>query len=162
MLQAVQLNTTKAFTKAKAAPSRKAVKANQRQAMTATALGGVAVAAAALSLCDLAHGIALVSPASAGWQSWALAISIDCGFIGTELVQLTIGEKLQRSIARYSQSLIAGTMVGSAVMNAAAFAASASGWQTYAAAALGAAIPGLIFVLTKISTTVWIDSHAKA
>ena len=162
MSQVVQLNTTKTSTKAKAAPSKRALKANRRQAMTATVLGGVAVALAALSLSDLAHGIALASPGSAGWQSWALAIGIDCGFIGTELVQLTIGEKLRKAIGRYSQSLIAGTMIGSAVMNAAAFAASASGWQQCAAAALGIAIPGLIYVLTKIATTVWIDSQAKA
>jgi hypothetical protein len=129
--------------------------------MAATALGGVAVALAALSLHDLADGIALVSPGSSGWQSWALAVGIDCGFITTELLQLTIGEKLRKQISRYSQGLIVGTMCGSAVMNAAAFAASASGWRAYAAAALGVAIPGLIFVLTKLATTAWIDANNR-
>jgi hypothetical protein len=99
MLQAVQLNTTKTFAKAKAAPSKRAMKANRRQAMTATALGGVAVALAALSLNDLASGIALVSPNVSTWQAWALAIGIDAGFITTELVQLTISEKLRKAIA---------------------------------------------------------------
>jgi hypothetical protein len=99
MLQAVQLNTTKTFANSKAAPSKRAMKANRRQAMTATALGGVAVALAALSLNDLASGIALVSPNVSTWQAWALAIGIDAGFITTELVQLTISEKLRKAIA---------------------------------------------------------------
>ena len=161
MSQVVALNTTKAFAKAKS-PSKRAIKANRRQAMTATALGGVAVALAALSLNDLASGIALVSPNVSTWQAWALAIGIDAGFITTELVQLTIGEKLRKAIARYSQGLIGGTMVGSAVMNAFAFAHGVTGWQAYAAGFEGAVIPALIFVATKIATTVWIDSQAKA
>jgi hypothetical protein len=143
-------------------PSRKAAKQINRQAIAATALGGVAVALAALSLNDLASGIALVSPNVATWQAWALAVGVDCSFIATELIALTIGDKLRKTIARYSQGLIAGTMIGSAIMNAFAFAHGVTGWQAYAAGFEGAVIPALIFVATKIATTVWIDSHSRA
>jgi hypothetical protein len=50
-------------------------------------------------------------------------------------------------------------MVGSAVMNAFAFAHGVTGWQAYAAGFEGMVIPGLIFVATKIATTVWIDAN---
>jgi hypothetical protein len=113
MNQATQVIRPTAF-KVKAAPSKRAVKANRRQAMAATGLATVAIALAALSLADLAHGVALVSPGSAGWQSWALAIGIDCGFITTEFGQLTIGEKLRKAIACYAKPLIIGTMIKAA------------------------------------------------
>ena len=142
--------------------TKRNTKALQRQTYAASGIGLVAVSLAALSLSDLAHGVALVSPGSAGWQSWALAIGIDCGFISTEFVQLSIPEKLRKSISGYTKPLILGTMLGSAIMNACAFAASATGPWAYAAAALGMAIPGMIYALTRIAAAVYIDTHSRS
>ena len=93
---------------------------------------------------------------------WALAIGIDCGFIATEFTQLAIGDKLRRAISGYTKPLIIGTMLGSAAMNAFAFAASATGLWQVAAAALGAAIPGMIYALTRIAAAVYIDTHSRS
>ena len=73
----------------------------------------------------------------------------------------TGGRSVDVQIGRYTQSLIGGTMIGSAVMNAFAFTASATGWQVYAAAAFGIAIPGMIYALMKIAAAVYIDSNNR-
>lgn len=141
--------------------TKRAAKALQRQAYTALGIGGVSVALTALSLDHLAQGVTIVTH-TGGWQAWALAIGIDLGFIATELANLTIPEKLRKTISCYTKPLILGTMLGSAAMNAFAFAADATGWQTYAAATLGVAIPGMIYTLTRIGAAIWIDTHTRS
>jgi hypothetical protein len=45
----------------------------------------------------------------------------------------------------------------SAAMNGFAFAAHAGGFLIYPAIGLGLAIPALIYALTKVAATLWID-----
>ena len=53
-------------------------------------------------------------------------------------------------------------MIGSAGMNAFAFAAQASNpWMMGAAVTLGVAIPSLIFAMTKVGALLWIDCQAR-
>ncbi len=92
----------------------------------------------------------------------ALAVGVDLGFVALELSQLAIGDKLRRQVGKYAKPAIIGTLVGSAAMNAFAFAAQANGYCMLAAAVtLGVAIPGLIFAMTKVGALMWIDTHAR-
>jgi hypothetical protein len=140
---------------------KRATRAIRRQSILAGAIGVVAMALTALSLNHLAHGVELVT-SSSPWEAWAMAIGIDCGFIAVELSQITIGEKLRRKLAWYAKPAILGTLGTSAVMNAFAFASPTTGWMTYAAIALGIAIPGLIYTLTRIGAAMYIDCHARS
>lgn len=145
-----------------ATKSRRAVRAMRRQALAAAGIGLVAATLTGLSLSHLAHGIALVT-AAPDWQAWSMAVGIDLGFVGLELSQLTIGEKLRKAVACYTRPAIAGTLIGSAALNAFAFATGASGPLMQAAAAvLGLAIPGLIYALTRIGAAIYIDTHARS
>jgi hypothetical protein len=142
--------------------SRKAVKAERRQAVTALLVGGVAVGLTALSLHDLAEGVRIVTH-SATWQSYAMASGIDLGFISTELAMLTATDKERKALAKFAQPAIIGTLCGSAVMNAFAFARDAEGAiMTGVAIALGIAIPALIYAFTRIGADRWISAHNKA
>jgi hypothetical protein len=49
-------------------------------------------------------------------------------------------------------------LAASAAMNGFAFAAHASGFLIYPAIGLGLAIPALIYALTKVAATLWIDA----
>jgi hypothetical protein len=163
MLQAntvVKLPTSKS--QAPRAKSRRAIKAERRQAATALFVGGVAVGLTALSLHDLAEGVRIVTH-SATWQSYAMASGIDLGFISTELVMITASEKERKAIAKFANPAIIGTLCGSAVMNAFAFAKDADSIvMAGAAIAMGVAIPALIFAFTKIGAARWINAHNKA
>src|SRR5258708_23415636 len=133
----------------------------RRQAATVIAIGAVAVVLTALSLNHLATGIEIIAHAS-GWEAMALAVGVDLGFVALELSQLAIGDKLRRQVGKYAKPAIIGTLVGSAAMNAFAFAAQANGYCMLAAAVtLGVAIPGLIFAMTKVGALMWIDTHAR-
>ena len=91
-----------------------------------------------------------------------MAIGIDLGFVALEGAQLTsASEKLRREVTKYTKPAIIGTLTGSAIMNAFAFAALTSGWMTGAAVVLGLAIPALIYALTRIGAAMYIDSHNK-
>jgi hypothetical protein len=108
-----------------------------RQRWTAYGVGGVAVALTALSLHDLAEGIRIVTH-SATWQSYAMASGIDLGFISTELALLTASDRERKALSRFASPAIIGTLCGSAVMNAFAFAKDAEGLvMTAAAIAMG-------------------------
>jgi hypothetical protein len=141
--------------------STRATRALRRQAATAVGIGLVAVTLTALSLSHLAHGVELVTGSSA-IESWAMAVGIDLGFVALELSQLAIGDKLRRQVGKYAKPAIIGTLIGSAAMNAFAFAAQANGYCMLAAAVtLGVAIPGLIFAMTKVGAMMWVDVHAR-
>jgi hypothetical protein len=143
------------------ATTKRAAKALRRQTAMALTMAGVAVAATGLSLMHLAHGVQAVTQ-STPWESWAMAISIDIGFIGAELSQVVIGDKLRKAISRYLQFMILGTLIMSAGMNIAAFAGHANGWMIYPGVVFGLAIPGLIYLATRIAAAIYIDCHAKA
>lgn len=133
----------------------------KRQAMSAVAIGAVSVALIGLSLDHLAHGIDIVTGTS-GWQSWAMSIGIDVGFISMEIAQISaVTDKLAKHISRFTKPAIVGTMVGSAAMNAFAFAASAVGYMVAPAVVLGIAIPGMIYALTRVGAALYIDCHSK-
>jgi hypothetical protein len=136
-------------------------KAIRRQAGTAVAVGLVAVTLTALSLSHLAHGVEIVTGSST-WESWAMAIGIDLGFIALELSQLAIGDKVRRQVARFARPAILGTLAGSAAMNAFAFAAQTKTLRMLAAAiTLGLAIPALIYALTRVGAALYVDVNTR-
>jgi hypothetical protein len=91
-----------------------------------------------------------------------MAIGIDLGFVALELSQISIGERLRRHVSKYARPAIAGTLIGSAAMNAFAFAAQAgSVWTMAAGIAMGVTIPALIFAMTKVGAALYIDCHAR-
>jgi hypothetical protein len=141
--------------------SRRQHRAGRRQVFAAAGIGAVASTLTALSLTHLAHGISIVTSAPA-WESWAMAAGIDLGFVALEGAQLTsTSERLRREVTKYTKPAIIGTLTGSAVMNAFAFAAQTSGWMTGAAIVLGLAIPALIYALMRVGGAMYIDSHNK-
>lgn len=130
----------------------------QRQRLAAAAVGTVACGLTALSLSHLAHGIEIAT-GTPGWGSWAMAGGIDLGFIGLEFAQITATtETLHRAVSRFTRPAIAGTLAGSAAMNAFAFAEHATGWMTLAAVVMGVAVPGMIYALMRVGTALHIDA----
>jgi hypothetical protein len=117
----------------------------------------------ALALSHLARGIEIITLAPT-WEAYALAVGIDLGFIAIEGAQLLAAtEKLRKAIAGYTRPAIIGTLVGSAAMNAHAFAAQASGaWHPYAAAVLGIAVTALIYPAHAHRCALYVDCHARA
>jgi hypothetical protein len=143
------------------AKSKTAAKALSRQRWTSGAVGGVAIALTALSLHDLVEGVRIVTHGG-GWQSYAMASGIDLGFISTELALITAADKVHKAVSCFGKPAIIGTLCGSAVMNAFAFARDAEGAiMTGAAIAMGVAIPALIYAFTRIGAALWIDCHSK-
>jgi hypothetical protein len=143
--------------------NRRALKTLRRQSGAAIAIGGVGVTLVTLSLNHLAHGIELVTGAPT-WEAWAMAVGIDFGFVALEASQLAaMGEKLRKQIARWARPAIIGTVIGSAAMNAFAFAAQTTTlWMTSAAVTLGIAIPALVYALMRVGAALYIDCHSKA
>jgi hypothetical protein len=76
-------------------------KALRRQAGTAIGIGAVAVTLTALSLSHLAHGVEIVT-GSTVWESWAMAVGIDLGFVALELSQLAINNKVRKQVGRFA------------------------------------------------------------
>lgn len=120
-----------------------------QQFLAGTAVTGVALTLTGLSLTHLAHGIHIVTGAST-WEAWAMAIGVDLGFVAVEFAKLSVNEKLAKEINRPANAIISGTMVGSAILNAFAFAAQAEGWMVIPAVLGGLAIPAMIFGMTNI------------
>jgi hypothetical protein len=139
-----------------ALPTRKRSRARPAQAKSishqqyaAAGVAAVAVVLTALSLSHLAAGIALVTKAPVA-EAWAMAVGIDLGFIALEAAQLAAATAaMRRAICRYTVPAILGTLAASGALNALAFAAQADGLLLYPAAALGIAIPGLIYALSR-------------
>lgn len=132
----------------------------QQQVCAGAAVGLVALTLTGLSLTHLAHGISIVTTAPA-WESWAMAVGVDLGFVALEFAQLTVGERLRRTIGRWARPTIVGTLAGSAILNAFAFGAAASGLLIGPAIALGVAIPALIYSLTRVGASILLDQRAK-
>jgi hypothetical protein len=143
--------------------NRQALKALRRQSGAAIAIGAVGVTLVTLSLNHLAHGIELVTGA-APWEAWAMAVGIDLGFVALETSQLAAAsDKLRKQIARFAKPAIIGTLIGSAGMNAFAFASQTTNlWMTSAAIGLGIAIPALVYALMRVGAALYIDCHSRA
>jgi hypothetical protein len=161
MAQVVQLKTSKQVNTA-TRHSTRITKAIRRQAGTAVGIGTVAVTLTALSLSHLSHGIEIVTGAQS-WESWAMAVGIDLGFVALELAQIaTVAERVRKQIGKYARPAIIGTLIGSAGMNAFAFAAqTVNPWMMAAAVTLGVAIPSLIYALTRVGAALYIDCHSR-
>lgn len=129
-----------------------------RQRTASYGIGAVALVLTGLSLSHLAGGVQLLTQSSAA-MAWAMAIGIDLGFVSLELGQLSIStEALRKQVARFAGPAVKGTLIVSALMNAYAFAAPATCIPFQVAASLlGVAIPALIYVLTRVSVSMWID-----
>ena len=130
----------------------------QRQRLAAVGLGLVATVLTGLSLSHLAHGIEIVTH-GAGWESWCMAVGIDLGFVALELSQIAVTtDTLRRKVAVYVKPAIIGTLCGSAVMNAFAFAANAGElYMQVIASGFGVAVPLLVYALTRIGATLYLD-----
>jgi hypothetical protein len=96
------------------------------------------------------------------WEAWA--VGTDLGFVALEASQLAVtGERLRKQIARWTRPAIIGTLVGSAAMNAFAFAAQTTNlWMTSAAITLGIAIPALVYACLRVGALIYVDCHSKA
>jgi hypothetical protein len=140
----------------------RATKALRRQSLAAAGIGLVACVVTGLSLHHLADGIMLVTKAPA-WEAWSEGTGIDLGFVSMELATIAATtDKLRKQISRWTRPAIAGTLAGSAVMNAFAFGMQADGPLMMAAGALlGSAIPALVYCLTRIGATLYTDSHSR-
>jgi hypothetical protein len=122
-----------------------------RQQVAAAAVAFVGIVLTALSLSHLAHGIQLVTSAPPGRRGlWRLAST--WAFIALEIAQLcAVTPVVRKEISKYAVPAIVGTLIASAVMNALAFGAQATGWMLYPAVALGIAIPALIYALSRVA-----------
>lgn len=140
----------------------KTVRKTQQQALAAKGIIGVALVLTALSLTKLSGGIELITHCDA-WQSWALAIGVDCGFVSMELATMAVAtDKLRKKISRYTRPAIICTMAGSASINALGFAWGSTGYAMQAASvALGIAIPALVYVLTRVGAEMLIDQRQQ-
>jgi hypothetical protein len=146
----------------KTALSRRTSRKLRRQGASAVGIGAVAVVLVALSLSHLAHGIAIVTGAPS-WESWALAIGIDLGFVALELAQLAIiADAIRKQVAKFIRPTIVGTLAGSAAMNSFAFAAQATEWMLVPAIVMGIAIPAMVYSLTRVGATIYADTHARS
>jgi hypothetical protein len=131
-----------------------------RQRVASYGVGAVALVLTGLSLSHLAEGIESLTKCSPA-MARAMATGIDMGFISLELGQLSIQtESLRKQVSRFAKPAVVGTLVVSALINGYQFAAPATGIPfEIAAGLLGSSIPALVYVLTRVSCLMWIDSH---
>lgn len=153
------LPSRKPSPKATKPQSRRATRQQYRQRMAAVGLGAVAATLTGLSLSHLAHGIELISHGPA-WEGWATAIGVDLGFVSLELSQIATNDKGRAKVSHWVKPTVIGLLTASALMNAFAFASGASNYITMAAgAAWGVAIPLLVYALTRIGATLYLDAN---
>jgi len=157
MTEATIIKLPRKITKIKVSPkiSSKFRRQTRNQLMAGAAVSVVALTLTGLSLNHLAHGISIVTH-SPIWESWAMAVGIDLGFVAVEVAQMSVTDKLKVEISKYANPTIVGTMVGSAVLNAFAFGSQAEGWMVYPAVIMGVAIPAMIWAMTKIGTKMYL------
>jgi hypothetical protein len=115
---------------------------------SAASIGGVAIAATALSLTDLAETITAVANISA-WKGYALATALDLNFISTEAFSLFCTAAVSRATNRATTSTKVVTLSMSGIANAFALAHSADGLVMQGACiAAGFSIPALVALAT--------------
>jgi hypothetical protein len=131
------------------APAPRPASVRQRLAQaSAAAIGGVAVAATALSLSDLADSIEEVAHVST-WKAYALAAALDANFIATESFSLFATLAVSKATHRATTATKIITLLMSAVANAYAMAHTAEGIIMQGACVVaGFAIPGLVALAT--------------
>lgn len=145
-------------------PSQRKVSRVTRK-LRVQALGGatmlaISVAGIAVSLTDLAEGLHLVT-LFALWKCWALAVVVDCGFIGLKFAHMACAhDKTRRSIAGTVTYLLWGTVAMSSAMNAFAFSALSEGWHAYVAVILGLVLPFGILGFSNIGAKMLISTRA--
>ena len=159
------VTTLRSITKTAAAPAPKQKSAAMRKRLTrqrhaSYGVGSVALVLTGLSLSHLAGGVQLLTQSDAS-HAWAMAAGIDLGFIGLELSTLCAAtEGLRKTLCKLTRPAVIATLVLSALMNAYAFAANSPSLPfVVASALLGISIPALIYVLTKVSVTMWTDAQ---
>lgn len=131
----------------------------RQQALAGTAICTVALTLTGLSLTHLSHGIEIVTHAPA-WECWAMALGIDTGFVALEVANMAAAtDKTRKLIGRWTVPAILGTLAASAGLNALAFAWQADGWMQLPAAALGIAIPALVYALTRVGASMWLEQR---
>jgi len=129
----------------------------RRQFYAANGIGFVVMTLTALSLTHLSHGIAICTGAPT-WECAALAVGIDLGFISLEMSMLCAStDGVRRTIKKFANPAIIGTLVASAVMNALAFSEPQHGIMMLPAITLGLAIPALIYALMRIAATLFLN-----
>jgi hypothetical protein len=131
-----------------------------RRAHVVAGVGVLAVGLALLtvSLGHLESGVVTITKASE-LDAWLTATSIDAGFVACELSILVAPDAIRATISRYASPAIIETLATSAAFNAFAFSAHADGWLAAPAIALGFAVPGLIFCLTKIGSQLFFSEE---
>jgi hypothetical protein len=89
------------------------------------------------------------------WQSWAMAVGIDCMLISVALAQLTATADVKRDIRTVASIMEAGTLIMSAGLNALAFTGGAFDAAHWAQVAFGcfvpAAISGATYILARLT-----------
>jgi hypothetical protein len=116
--------------------------------VSAAAIGGVAIAATALSLSDLAESIGEVAHVVT-WKAYAMAIALDANFIATEAFSLFASAAVSEATRRATAATKVVTLAMSAVANAYAMAHTVDNPIMQAACiAAGCAIPGLVALAT--------------
>jgi hypothetical protein len=117
-------------------------------------LAGTTVGLMAVSLTHLSDGVTQLT-AIPSWQSWAMAVGIDCMLISVALAQLTAPPDVKRDIAIVARCMEAGTLVMSAGLNALAFTGGAFDAAHGAQVAFGcfvpAAISGAMYILARLT-----------
>ncbi|WP_367197520.1 hypothetical protein [Amorphus sp. 3PC139-8] len=94
------------------------------------------------------------------WECWALAVGIDMGFVALELAVIGTTNQTRVKVSQLAWPAIVCTLALSGAMNAFTFAEGAGGgWRVYPAVGLGLAIPGLVYVLTRIAGTMYLEAR---
>jgi hypothetical protein len=125
----------------------------RRQGWAAVFTASLVVVLTALSLEHLANGIVLITRAPL-WEAWAMAIGIDLGFLAFECGTLCAATpKVREEVERFARPAIAGTLIVSALLNAAAFGAQAEGLLVYLALPFGLVIPAMIYAASRVAFT---------
>jgi hypothetical protein len=112
------------------------------------------VALMAVSLTHLSDGVTQLT-AIPSWQTWAMAVGIDCMLISVALAQLTAPPDVKRDIALVARCMEGGTLVMSPGLNALAFTGGAFDAAHWAQIAFGcfvpAAISGATYILARLT-----------
>jgi hypothetical protein len=123
----------------------------KRQTMAAAAVAVVGATLLTLSLTHMAEGVRLLTGAPV-WEAVCMAIGVDAAFVSLEVGMLAAAtDKVRREIGTACRVTITLTMLGSGALNSLAFTSAATGWLVWPAALLGAAIPGLTYVLSRVA-----------
>jgi hypothetical protein len=117
-------------------------------------LASTTVGLMAVSLTHLSDGVTQLAGIPM-WQSWAMAVGIDCMLISVALAQLTAAPDVKKDIAIVARCMEAGTLIMSAGLNALAFTGGAFDAAHWAQVAFGcfvpAAISGATYILARLT-----------